>query len=448
MWCPTLVPPKAWRSRPSLRVWQFYVIGSGIQGIQKSCHHLPQCQKRNCKSFGCLTTCFCCTSKTACNRRQLGQWCRLFRQRGTSLRTRPPGPSVPWLAPFPYGLSLVFQWAASLLQKLCRIVLHKRPFPQRTQKLRPSTKPLMLEAGLFSDTNCWTNSSTISVDSGNGHMPKYLPLYHLTNCRILVPLRRTVPWLLLPKRICISDRRCSLIAALRSKPLGQASLPLEKIKYHFSKALVIAASSTSCSVRVVSKLITSLYTPLMVLPRWRGAATDDWLLCSENSMGVITGSGMSLAGSLLKILASPLRSQGIWNLKVGLTDKQASSIIDFKFLLSVSFKIAWRSSVIPRSTGEGTEYSSLWAGLSRPNKLLSSAQTSLSASKFSGKGNWTVLEVMDSGSESFSVSGGRLIPLLMRSSRISNLWSNEMNRKKGVFEKQPNNEDMSSSHAM
>ena len=58
-------------------------------------------------------------------------------------------------------------------------------------------------------------------------------------------------------------------------------------------------------------------------------------------MGVITGTGMSLAGSLLKILASPLRSQGIWNLKVGLTDRQASSIMDFNFLLSVSFKTAW-----------------------------------------------------------------------------------------------------------
>ena len=181
---------------------------------------------------------------------------------------------------------------------------------------------------------------------------------------------------------------------------------------------------------VVSKLITSLYTPLTVFPRWWGAALDDWLLCSENSMGVITGSGMSLTGSLLKILASPLRSQGIWNLKVGLTDRQASSIIDFKFLLSVSFKTAWLSSVLPRPEGEWSAYSSHWAGLSRPNRPLSSAQISLSASKFSGKGNWTVLEVMDSGSGSFSVSGGRLIPLLMRSSRIFSLWSNEINPEK------------------
>ena len=285
------------------------------------------------------------------------------------------------------------------------------------QKLSPSTKPLMLEAGLFSDTKLCTNSSTISVDRGNGHMPKYLPLYHLTNWSMLVPLRRTVPWLLFPKRTCMSARRCSLIAALRSNPRGQASRPLEKIMYHFSRALVIAASSTSCSVRVESKLMTSLYTPRIVLPKWWGTTDEDWLLNSENSMGVITGTGMSLAGSLLKILESPFRSHGIWNLKVGLTDKHALSIMDFKFLLSVSFKNEEGSSGPARSSGVGTEYSSHWAGLSRPNKSQASGLASLSASKFSGRGNWTVLDVMDSRSESSTESGGRLTPLLIRPSR-------------------------------
>ena len=284
------------------------------------------------------------------------------------------------------------------------------------QKFNASTKPLIYEAGLPSSFMACRYSSTRSWDTGNGHSAKYRALYHFVNCKMLDPRLRMLPWLLFPKTSFISSSLWLRTAARRSKPLGHDSGPVEKIRYHFSRAFVMADSSSSLSdSSMFPKLMTSLKAPRIVFPcaSWTDEAV--WLPKASNSTGPMTGVGISFEGSLLKISDNPFRSQGILNLKVGLAPRQESVTIDFKFfaLFSSSTDALWFDSI--GGWGGKSKYPSHCGMASSFPKRLSSSDPAMSTtsaeSRSSGKGNCTVRELTDADSDRLSESLGRFNPL-------------------------------------
>ena len=82
--------------------------------------------------------------------------------------------------------------------------------------------------------------------------------------------------------------------------------------------------------------MTSLQAPLTVLPCAGWTDEDVWFPKASKSIGPMTGFGMSFTGSLLKMRANPLRSQGILNLNVGGVLRHESVTIDLRFLTLAS----------------------------------------------------------------------------------------------------------------